>query len=98
MSFLGDIFGGLFGGDGGSSSQVTSTVNVDIQGLDKIGVTETIELKPVEIKPLKLTLDENIDLSKFLSDLAHRGTNVGDLGHIQLIASGGQAFLLQFAG
>jgi hypothetical protein len=75
MSFLGDIFGGLFGGDGGSSSQVTSTVNVDIQGLNNIGVNETIELKPVtvtlsenidlkpiEIKPLTVTLDENIDL------------------------------------
>jgi hypothetical protein len=60
MSFLGDIFGGLFGGDSGSSSQVTSTVNVDIQGLDKIG--ETIEIKPIEIKPLKLTVDETVDL------------------------------------
>ncbi len=62
MSFLGDIFGGLFGGDSGSSSQVTSTVNVDIQGLDKIGVTETIDLKPIELKPVTLTLDETVDL------------------------------------
>jgi hypothetical protein len=73
MSFLGDIFGGLFGGDGGSSSQVTSTVNVDIQGLNNIGVNETIELKPVtvtlneniDLKPIEIkpvTLNENIDL------------------------------------
>ena len=61
MSFLGDIFGGLFG-DSGSSSSVSSTVNVDVQGLNNIGVNETIELKPIEIKPLKLTLDETIEL------------------------------------
>ncbi len=57
----GGILGGLFG-DGGSSSSVTSTVNVDIQGLNNIGLNETIELKPIEVKPLKVTLDENIDL------------------------------------
>src|SRR5215469_10945939 len=65
MSGLGDILtgglGGLFG-DGGSSSSVTSTVNVDIQGLDKIGLNETIELKPIEVKPLKVTLNENVTL------------------------------------
>jgi len=61
MSFLGDIFGGLFG-DSGSSSSVSSTVNLDIQGLDKIGVTETIELKPLEIKPVTVTMNETIDL------------------------------------
>ena len=65
MSGLGDILtgglGGLFG-DGGSSSSVTSTVNVDIQGLDKIGLNETIELKPIEVKPLKLTLDETVTI------------------------------------
>jgi hypothetical protein len=61
MSFLGDITGGLFG-DGGSNSTVNSTVNVDIQGLNNIGLNETIELKPVEIKPLTVTLNENIDL------------------------------------
>jgi len=71
MSGLGDILtgglGGLFG-DGGSSSSVTSTVNLDIQGLDKIGLNETIEVKPlkvtldetVTIKPV--TLNENVDL------------------------------------
>src|SRR5215469_3769466 len=65
MSGLGDILtgglGGLFG-DGGSSSSVTSTVNVDIQGLDKIGLNETIELKPIEVKPLKVTLDETVTI------------------------------------
>jgi hypothetical protein len=67
MSFLGDIFGGLFGGDGGSSSSVTSTVNVDIQGLNNIGLNETIDLKPIELKPIELkpvtlTLHETVDL------------------------------------
>jgi hypothetical protein len=62
MSFLGDIFGGLFGGDSGSSSSVSSTVNVDIQGLNNIGLTETIELKPIELKPVTLTLTETVDL------------------------------------
>ena len=63
MSILGDIFGGLFG-DGGSSSSVSSTVNVDIQGLNNIGV----DLQPVtlnenigvDLQPV--TLNENIDL------------------------------------
>jgi hypothetical protein len=59
VSFLDPL--GLFDGGGSSSSaSVTSTVNLDVQGLDKIGVTETIELKPIEIKPL--TINENIDL------------------------------------
>lgn len=61
MSILGDISGGLFG-DGGSSTSVTSTVNVDIQGLNNIGLNETIELKPIEVKPLKVTLDENVTI------------------------------------
>jgi hypothetical protein len=60
MSILGDVFG-LFG-DGGSSTSVTSTVNVDIQGLNNIGLNETIELKPIEVKPLKVTLDENVTI------------------------------------
>ena len=58
---LGDVLGGLF--DGGSSSSVTSTVNLDIKGLDNIGVKETIELKPIEVKPLKVTLDENVTIN-----------------------------------
>jgi len=62
MSFLGDIFGGLFGDGGSSSSSVTSTVNIDVQGLNNIGVNETIDLKPITIKPLQVTLDENIDV------------------------------------
>jgi hypothetical protein len=56
----GGILGGLF--DGGSSSSVTSTVNVDIQGLNNIGLNETIELKPIEVKPLKVTLDETVTI------------------------------------
>lgn len=66
MSLLGDLTGGLLGGD--SSSSVSSTMNVNIQGLDKIGITETIDLKPVtitetvDLKPVKVTLDESIDL------------------------------------
>jgi len=56
MSILGDIVGDIFG-DGGSSSTVTSTLNVDIQGLNNIGVNETIDLQPVTA-----TLNENIDL------------------------------------
>jgi hypothetical protein len=67
---------GIFDG-GGSSASVSSTVNLDIQGLDKIGVTESIDIKPltlnenIDIKPLTvnetidvkpLTLNENIDL------------------------------------
>jgi hypothetical protein len=51
---------GLFDGGGSSSASVSSSVNVTIAGLDKIGVTETVELKPIEIKPLSLT--ETIDL------------------------------------
>jgi hypothetical protein len=60
-SILGDVFGGIFGGDSSSS-----TVNIDVQGLSDIGLSETIELKPVtvnetiELKPV--TLNENIDL------------------------------------
>ena len=62
---LGNILtGGIAGlfGDGGSSSSVTSTVNVDIQGLNNIGLNETIELKPIEVKPLKVTLDETVTI------------------------------------
>jgi hypothetical protein len=67
MSILGDIVGGIFG-DGGSSSTVSSTLNVDIQGLNNIGVNETIDLQPVtvtvnenvDVQPV--TLNENIDL------------------------------------
>jgi hypothetical protein len=69
MSILGDITGGLLGG--GSSASVSSTVTVDLKGLDKIGLTETvnlspinltetIDLKPIEVKPLSIT--ETVDL------------------------------------
>lgn len=67
MSILGDIFGGLFG-DSGSSSTVSSTLNVDVQGLNNIGVSETITLKPVtatvneNVSLQPVTLNENIDL------------------------------------
>jgi hypothetical protein len=63
VSFLDPL--GIFDG-GGSSASVSSTVNLDIQGLDKIGVTESIEIKPltvnenIDLKPV--TLNENIDL------------------------------------
>jgi hypothetical protein len=56
-SIVSDIFGGLFGGDSSST-----TVNLDVQGLNNIGLNETIDLKPVEIKPVTVTLDENIAL------------------------------------
>ena len=56
-SIVSDIFGGLFGGDSSSA-----TVNLDVQGLNNIGLNETIDLKPVEIKPVTVTLDENIDV------------------------------------
>jgi hypothetical protein len=56
-SIVSDIFGGLFGGDSSST-----TVNLDVQGLNNIGLNETIDLKPVEIKPVTVTLNENIDL------------------------------------
>ena len=67
MSILGDIVGDIFG-DGGSSSTVTSTLNVDIQGLNNIGVNETIDLQPVTVTVNEnvavqpVTLNENIDL------------------------------------
>jgi hypothetical protein len=51
---------GLFDSGGGSSASVSSSSTITIAGLDKIGITETVELKPIEIKPL--TLNENIDL------------------------------------
>ena len=56
FSFLDPIFGG---GGGGSSSSVTSTVNLNVNGLNDmkstVGVTETLEVKPLEIKPLSFT-------------------------------------------
>ena len=58
MSILDPL--GIFDGGGSSSASVSSSVNLDIHGLDKIGITETIELKPIEIKPL--TVNENINL------------------------------------
>lgn len=75
MSFL-DPFGLFDGGGSSSSASVSSTVNLNVQGLNDIGLKETIELKPVEIKPLTLnsnlavkpleikplTVNENIDL------------------------------------
>jgi hypothetical protein len=62
VSILGDIAGAFGLGGSSSSASVSSTVNLAIQGLDKIGITETIDLKPIEIKPLALTLNESIDL------------------------------------
>lgn len=59
MSLLGDLTGGLLDG-GGSSSSVSSTVTLNLNGLEKIGVTETIDLKPIEVKPLSVT--ETVDL------------------------------------
>ena len=71
MSLLDPL--GIFDGGGSSSTaSVTSTVNLDIKGLDKIGLTETVDIKPIEVKPLTvnenvdikpLTLNENIDLN-----------------------------------
>ncbi len=60
MSFLGDITGGLLGGGDSSSASVTSNVNVDISGLDKVGITEKVTLDPLEIRPLSIT--ETVDL------------------------------------
>jgi hypothetical protein len=75
MSLLDPL--GIFDGGGSSSSaSVTSTVNLDIKGLDKIGLTETIDIKPIEVKPLAitdtvtlspieikpLTVNENVDI------------------------------------
>jgi hypothetical protein len=67
MPLLGGLFGSLFGG-GGSSSSVSSTVNIDVQGLNDIGVTETITLNPVSVtlgetitlEPVTVTFDENL--------------------------------------
>jgi hypothetical protein len=69
MSIFGEIAGDLFG-DSSSSSTVNSTVNVDIQGLNNIGVNETIDLQPVtvtlnenvDVQPVTVTLNENVDL------------------------------------
>jgi hypothetical protein len=63
-SILGDIEG-IFGGDSSSA-----TVNVNVQGLNNIGVNETIDLQPVtvtlneniDLQPVTATLNENIDL------------------------------------
>jgi hypothetical protein len=65
MSFLDDLTGGLFGG-GGSSSSVSSTVDLKLEGgISETltlagGISETIDLKPIEIKPLSIT--ETVDL------------------------------------
>src|SRR5690348_1275451 len=59
MSLLDPL--GIFDGGGSSSTaSVTSTVNLDIKGLDKIGLTETVDIKPIEVKPL--TVNENVDI------------------------------------
>jgi hypothetical protein len=63
-----DAVGSLLGGGGGSSS-ASVTTNLNINGLDKmkstihldpVTVTETIDLRPVELKPF--TFNENIDM------------------------------------
>jgi hypothetical protein len=64
-SILGGIVGDIFGGDSSSA-----TVNVNVQGLNNIGVNETIDLQPVtatlneniDLQPVTATLNENIDL------------------------------------
>lgn len=62
VSFLDPL--GIFDSGGSSSSaSVSSSVSLDIKGLDKIGVTETVEIKPIEIKPLTVTQNDNITLS-----------------------------------
>lgn len=62
MSLLDPL--GIFDGGGASSSaSVASSVSLDIKGLDKIGVAETIELKPLEIRPLSITQNDTITLS-----------------------------------
>lgn len=49
FSFLDPILGG---GGGGSSASVTSTVNLNVNGLDDM--KSTVELKPLELKPLEV--------------------------------------------
>ncbi|HVM06611.1 MAG TPA: hypothetical protein VM242_15745 [Acidimicrobiales bacterium] len=55
FSFLDPIFGG---GGGGASSSVTSTMNLNVNGLDKM--SSTVEVKPLELKPL--TFNEVIEV------------------------------------
>jgi hypothetical protein len=60
FSFLDPIFGG---GGGGASSSVTSTMNLNVNGLNDM--KSTVELKPLEIKPLEikpLTFNEVIEV------------------------------------
>ena len=56
MSIFDDI-GSIFGGGGSSSTSVSSTVDLKLEG----GLTETIDLKPIEIKPLSLTEKITLD-------------------------------------
>lgn len=50
FSFLDPILGG---GGGGSSASVTSTVNLNVNGLNDM--KSTLELKPIELKPVTFT-------------------------------------------
>jgi hypothetical protein len=59
MSFLDPL--GIFDGGGGASASVSSSVTVDVKGLDKIGLTEKVTLDPIEIKPLSLTEKVTVD-------------------------------------
>lgn len=59
MSFLDPL--GIFDGGGGASASVSSSVTVDVKGMDKIGLTEKVTLDPIEIKPLSLTEKITID-------------------------------------
>jgi hypothetical protein len=74
MFGIDDIVGAFTGGGGSSSSSsVTSNVNLTVAGLDNmkqaitlqggdkpLAISEVIELKPVELKPV--TLNENINV------------------------------------
>lgn len=62
FSFLDPIFGG---GGGGASSSVTSTMNLNVNGLDNMKSAVGLDIKPLEIKPLEikpLTFNEVIEV------------------------------------
>ena len=71
MGFLSDVGLGFLD-SGSSSASVSSTVNLDVKGLDNIKETivlggattinENIELKPVTLELKPVTLNENIEL------------------------------------
>jgi hypothetical protein len=71
VSFL-DPFGIFDSGGSSSSASVTSTVNLNVNGLDNLNetitlaggtkITEEINLKPVTVELKPVTVNENIDL------------------------------------